>query len=321
MSNGFISNWKNDDEEDDNFNSVTVNIGNDKKDLTTKTRLTKEEEKQIIKESLAGKVSGKLSLNQSFRLIDAYKETINTIEFTDELSDMSFDKDNNVIFDLGTTNPHEHRRLYAKKSVVFKPNEINCLIGCNGCGKSTIIDCIKDIIKANGYPMVSFNNMEDGGTNYLSDPTDIDTISTMFSIRELSEGEQILNASSKFINVVVQIIDGSIKRDDKFRLFRDNNKIFFLLDAIDSGYSIDNIANLVFQLRQLIDLSKAKDKEIYIIAAVNSYELTRGNRCWDVQKSKEIIFNDYEEYRSRIIETRNHILKQWEKEEEKNKND
>ena len=282
------------------------------------TPLTKEDEKKLMEESIGGKITGKMEFGKTFRLIGMTKEEANTLEFTGDLTEMEIDEeDESITFDLGSVNPYDERRLFCRKSVIIKPNEINCLIGCNGAGKSTIVSIIKDIIKDNGYPLVLYNNMKDGGDNIYCKDGFSDNFAAIFAVRELSEGEQILNASSRYLELLNSVLDGNIKRDDNFRIYRDTQHVFLLLDAIDSGYSIDNIFNLVFNLRQAIKKAKMEDKYLYIIAAANSYELVRHNRCWDVQKSKEVTFKDYEEYRKRIIETRQHILKQWEKKEEK----
>ena len=124
----------------------------------------------------------------------------------------------------------------------------------------------------------------------------------------MSEGEVIAKASSKYISVCAEVIRGTIIRDKKFRKYRDLDNIFLLLDSIDIGYSIDNIDNLFSVLNGLISLAKQYKKKLYIIAAANSFEFIRGNRCWDVQASKEVVFNGYDSYRERIIETSETIL-------------
>ena len=304
----------------DNFGCIySYSIAdNDRSEKETKTRLSEEEEKKIIKESTAGKISGKLTFSERFATIDLYKEMIDKPYYTKQLSRIKFLEDNMVEFNLGSCDPYDLRKLYRKRSVKFYPNEINCLIGCNGSGKSTILGICKDIIKENGLMMISYNNMQDGGSNFIEEDGSIESIGAIFSIKELSEGEQILNASSKYLDLLTSMVKGNIKRDDRFRLFRETDHIFVLLDAIDSGYSIDNIYNLVYRLKGIIKLAKENNKFVYIIAAANSYELTRNNKCWDVQLSKEVMFKDYDDYRKRIIETRAHIIKQWSTQEKRN---
>ena len=49
---------------------------------------------------------------------------------------------------------------------------------------------------------------------------------------------------------------------------------------------------------------KDTGKNIYIIIAANEYELARNADCFDVNAGKYIRFNDYEEYRTFIINSR-----------------
>ena len=103
--------------------------------------------------------------------------------------------------------------------------------------------------------------------------------------------------------------------------YRDTDHVFLIMDAVDSGFSIDNIINLKAYLNKLIELSKKNNKNLYIVVAANSFEFAVDTRSWDVQKSKEVFYteNDYVKYRKRIIETRKRILSQWEKMESKKK--
>lgn len=297
---------------------TTSNYGEENK--KKETPLSEEDEKRLREESIDGKITGKPSFGSFIKLSYIHKEDMDLPYYTKALSDIKF-LDNEVVeFDLGGCDPYDQRKLFRKRTITFSPNELTCLIGCNGSGKSTIINTIKDIIKDNGYAVIHYNNMVDGGTNIVAENGGMDAMLSIFSIKELSEGEQILNASSRYLELLGNILKGNVKRDTGYHLFRDQQHVFLLLDAIDSGYSIDNIYNLVYQLYSGIKLAKDNDKYLYIIVAANSYELVRGNKCWDVQLSKEVTFKDYEEYRDRIIATRQHILKQWEKEEEK-KND
>lgn len=74
-----------------------------------------------------------------------------------------------------------------------------------------------------------------------------------------------------------------------------------LLDALDSGASIDRLRWLrhLFDmvLKDLGVLDKSKpDREAYIVAAANSYELVSGAACVDPRTGKTMTFGDYAEY-------------------------
>ena len=78
--------------------------------------------------------------------------------------------------------------------------------------------------------------------------------------------------------------------------------IFILFDAVDSGFSIDNIGDLKEFLFDTVLEDHPKD--VYIICTANSYEMTRGQDCVDVNSCKHVRFDDYEEYRKFILESR-----------------
>lgn len=314
-----------------NFGETNINYGtgsstsrwtfNKKEEEKEKVeKLTDEEIKSIIAESLP---SNRFS---AIGLYDLPKKEAYSNQFTDKkLYKMSIVEANNetgdpeeVHFVLETVDPYEDRRLFKSKSVRFKANVINTLVGCNGSGKSTLLKEIYEILRENGYPVLFFDNMKDGGTNGI-DTSTADGIFDFFNTKTFSEGEQILKTSSKFTDMIASLIRGDIKRDRRFRLFRSDKSVFFLLDAIDSGYSIDNIVNLKTTLGQLIWLADENDKNLYIIAAANSYELVRGSKPWSVQGSKEVSFTNYADYANFVVKTRNHILKQWDTASKKEK--
>lgn len=258
---------------------------------------------QIIRESIIGKIDGTLELGITASLISALaREDFDKPYYTNSPEGISF-KDNEVDFDLGSCDPNNiGRKLYAESHATFIANEINTIIGCNSSGKSTMINKIDEILFSNGYPYVFYDNI-DNSFKWLHE-----RIHESIHYKNLSEGEIIAKASGKYINVIADIIRGTIIRDKKFRKYRDLDNIFLLLDSIDSGYSIDNIINLSGILNGLICLTKENNKKLYIIAAANNFEFIKGNRSWDVQASKEIVFNDYDSYRQRIIETSETIL-------------
>ena len=69
--------------------------------------------------------------------------------------------------------------------------------------------------------------------------------------------------------------------------------LFILLDALDSGASIDRAR----ELREFFDLVCRDARETaYIVCACNSYELVRGVAGINVRTGKRVKFKDYEEY-------------------------
>ena len=78
---------------------------------------------------------------------------------------------------------------------------------------------------------------------------------------------------------------------------------WIFLDAIDSGLSVDNIVDVKEYLFNTI-LKCNYGNEIYIIVSANEYEMARGEQCFDVYNGKYITFNNYEEYRQFVIESK-----------------
>ena len=54
-----------------------------------------------------------------------------------------------------------------------------------------------------------------------------------------------------------------------------------MLDAVDSGLSVDNIVDVKEQLFKTI-LEYNYGNEIYIVISANEYEMARGEQCFDV---------------------------------------
>ena len=294
-------------------NFTTINYTKEEKEPEIKEeKFTEEELETIKKESILGKRTGR----GGFEFLALYdlKKGFDDIPI-DPLKEMEIDENDIVTFDLQNCDPFDSgRRLYRSKYVVIKPNEINCLVGCNGAGKSTIYSLIKEDLEINRYPFVSYDNLKDGGHNAMEEVSFLEDFTALAGRMTSSEGENINMNIYSYLGLVAKIIKGEIIRDRHFKKYRDTNHIFLLLDAVDSGFSIDNLDNLKNILADLIQKANESGKNLYIIAAANSFELVRNARAWKVQESKEEYFGtDYEAYRSYIIKTRQKILKQWEK--------
>ena len=76
------------------------------------------------------------------------------------------------------------------------------------------------------------------------------------------------------------------------------------MDAVDSGYSIDNVIELKDLLHMIIDDAKNNGIELYIIVSANEYELAADEACLDVTNGKYLKFDNYESFRSFIIKSR-----------------
>lgn len=99
-----------------------------------------------------------------------------------------------------------------------------------------------------------------------------------------SEGERI---AMNFGQAVSRL--GAAVREAK----QQKKELFILLDALDSGSSIDRMR----EIRSLFDLvAKDAGDTAYIICACNSYELVKDAEAVNVRTGKTVRFKDYDDY-------------------------
>lgn len=186
-------------------------------------------------------------------------------------------------FDLGYS-------LYGRDEVTIRPY-LTVLVGCNGSGKSTFLKIVESEIKDNEDTLViKYDHLWDG--RYAKDKAmlrgDMQTAARMLIA---SEGEAMKVNLEGLVGTIGREIHNSKARN-----------VWILLDAMDSGFSIDNIVDMKDFFQFLF--MQEKDRVIYVLIAANSFELARGERCLDVQSMTYTDFGDYEEYRDFILETR-----------------
>ena len=190
---------------------------------------------------------------------------------------------------------NEKEYIYNKKNIELEEG-LTVLVGCNGSGKSTLLRQIKDLCKKQDIPCYYFDNLTEGGSNarekagFYGD--------TMFLAQSLcsSEGENInlniCNSASKIGNFV--------NKNEK------TDKIFILMDAVDSGLSIDYVIELKELLfKTILSDTLRKGIETYIVVSANEYEMARNEKCFLIPDMRYKTFENYDEYRNFIIESRN----------------
>lgn len=203
-----------------------------------------------------------------------------------------------------------------RKEVEFKPG-LTVLVGCNGSGKSTMLENIKEELHKEKIPMSFYNNEHDGGSNSIGESVFLGDINFAATAWTSSEGENItLNLSkiaSKWRNFILtgEVNDVSTKFAKSFReaCGIDDKKItskkrFILLDAMDSGYSIDNVIEMKSLFDLVLEDSEKMGMETYIIVSSNEYELACDTDCFDVTEGKYINFSSYEDFKKFILHTR-----------------
>lgn len=187
-------------------------------------------------------------------------------------------------------------KLY--NSTVFKINSgVTVLVGCNGSGKSTLLKFIDQQLDDELIPHIFFNNLHDGGTGSIDRAMFYGDMNFVMQNAMASEGERIFNNICQLSSRCGRMI---MKSKEKGR-----KEFFLLLDAVDSGFSVDNIVDIKENLFNVL-IEDAYNKGItpYIIVSANEYELARNEKCLDVYTGKYVEFSSYDEYREFVIKSR-----------------
>lgn len=171
---------------------------------------------------------------------------------------------------------------------------LTVLTGCNGYGKTTLLMNIEEFCKENHIPVFLYDDTKDGRHNALDSATFQGNYGLLFNLITSSEGETM---KISFGNTVAKVRDFIQNGDERQKVI--------LLDAIDSGMSIDAIVEMKSLFNLMMKDAKCAGVELYIIISANGYELARKSKCFDVMKGEYIEFKDYEDYRRFIITTRN----------------
>lgn len=120
--------------------------------------------------------------------------------------------------------------IYSKKNIEIEQG-LTVLVGCNGSGKTTLLKQIKDLCKKEDIPCYYFDNLHEGGHESINKAVFYGNVSFLAESLSLSEGENInLNISNR-----AREIGCFVHKNEKA------DKLFILMDAIDSGLSIDYV--------------------------------------------------------------------------------
>lgn len=186
--------------------------------------------------------------------------------------------------------------VFEKNKITLKPG-LTVFVGCNGSGKSSLLHCIESLLKEENIPNIFFDNLKDGGQNALSEAEYMGDLAFLATAAQSSEGENIIMNLGTFAGKVGKWV----------RRNRDAKELWILLDACDSGLSIDNVIDIKKYLFQTIINDNPKSN-VYILAAANEYEMASGESCFDVVKGQYVSFQNYEEYKTLILRS-NHDKK------------
>ena len=207
--------------------------------------------------------------------------------------------------------------LYKANKLTLQANDVYCLVGCNGIGKSTVL-----------YQMIHDNDNSLKETAYdLKD--DYNAFSNLFNSKKKNEYDEfyiLINKNTKLcikdddsilhnlfgnfmstgeqnVHNILPNLPNIIESLNKLEKL-ENKELYVMIDDLDVGVSID----VLIELAKIIDKLELKLKKLninyYIVITANSYELARRFKCIDVINMKEISFKDYDDYANYVSETR-----------------
>lgn len=217
-------------------------------------------------------------------------------------------------------------KLCKAKTASFEPG-LTVLVGCNGAGKTTMLLNIKDELEKQKVPVVKFDNLKDGSDSILSSSAAKGDFEVVAQIYSASEGEGINIAVNSFLKNKLEyfLITGKEKIDSFKRIFYSEEELahaetpsdckerWVLMDATDSGLSIDNICNLKEMMFNVVSELNKKGIETYFIVSANEFEMASGEDCLDVISGNHIQFNRYEDFKDFILNSKKLKMKRYEK--------
>lgn len=212
--------------------------------------------------------------------------------------------------------PYDAGFSTCRKKQIEIQQGLTVLVGCNGSGKTTLLHNIKSELKKEDIPVFYYDNEKDGGNNSISESIFYGNLSFTATALCSSEGENISLNLSKIASKLRKFVETGDNRDrfnalaKTLALKDDNeennvsNERWILLDAMDSGYSIDNVIEMKDFFDLVIKDAKEFGIELYIMISSNEYELAHESKCFDVMEGKYIQFASYEDYKKFILRTR-----------------
>lgn len=186
--------------------------------------------------------------------------------------------------------------IYNKDTLSLKEG-VTILVGTNGSGKTTLLKQIKNHCMENEIPFYMYDNLKDGGSASADKAGFYGDMDFLMQYICSSEGENIKNNMARIASDIGRFS----------RKYSDKENIVILLDAIDSGLAIDNIIEIKKYLIETIledYRNNHKDTHVHIVISANTYELTIGYPCLDVNELEYITFSSYEDYRRFILKSR-----------------
>lgn len=217
--------------------------------------------------------------------------------------------------------------MYGKGSITLKPG-VTVLIGCNGSGKTTLMETIKRRLKKDQIPSMSLNNLAEGGMGSIDSMLFYHQADLAANMVSASEGEGLRITMGRFFRNIDNFVrtgrDGAHPMDEldlyavlnqsdaEYQKQKENlheklgecQERWLFFDACDSGASIDVVREFKDVFNLIMTPEGMHGKDVYIIVSANSFEMARGERCYDVSIGKFCTFDSYNEYEKVILASR-----------------
>ena len=184
------------------------------------------------------------------------------------------------------------------KSIVYIYPGLTVLVGCNGIGKTTLITQLKERCNEFNIPYLDFNQVGMQSSSMMMDrmlnlDNDISGLTSMYC---QSEGKKIKETFCYFGKKYMKFMN-EIKSEQE--------RIFFFFDAVDSGFSVDNVLEFKYDcVNSIIETCKNINKEAYIIVSCNEYEMARNENCIILPELNYRQIKSYNTYRKIILRSR-----------------
>lgn len=183
--------------------------------------------------------------------------------------------------------------MFSTEEIAINPG-VTILVGCNGYGKSTLIQMVNNFCKNNDMQLLQYDSEK---LNSVHRNMEMFLHTNQFEklalLTSSSEGEKLAQG---FSDVLSQV--GAFVRQRR----KDKKPFVITFDAVDSGLSIDEQIeyNKVFHMIN----EDIKGLDGYIIVTSNNYELTAGFDCMDVYNGSIVRFESYQDYKEFILKTK-----------------
>lgn len=238
-----------------------------------------------------------------------------------------------IFSNLPTTDFDGNVKLFPKKALELNPNTLYCFVGCNGIGKSTLIDYMRQNLTKSGAKSVNmsrnpfakcFAALDDEKkshekksheTYYFSfdkqsdDGIDENPFMAKAMTCWCSTGESIITRLGGSLTIL-----GDFIRNPE----NSGSSLVIFFDDCDAGTSLDVINEILDVIHLICHDCDSNNILYYFVLTANSYEIARNCQCIDVSTFKPVEITTYDNYKKFVLKSRERKNKNHERYEQKN---